>query len=61
MSLCGSTTYIIKLRALIFGSVMYLIWGDLQERDCVSVHNILLVINFLKILHFPIYIFQEMT
>ena len=41
----------VKLRALIFGSVMYLYWGYLQERNCVSVHDILKIMNFLKKLY----------
>ena len=41
ISLYGSPVYIVKLRAFIFGSVMHLYWGYLQERNYVSVNNIL--------------------
>ena len=38
--------YIVKFRDLIFGSVMYLIWGYLEPRNCLSGLHSLKVMNF---------------
>ena len=45
----------IKLRAFIFGTVMYLYWGYPQGRNYISINNILKVMNFLKNSHFTLF------
>ena len=44
--LCGSPDNIVKLRAFIFGSVMYLYWGYMHRRNYLDLGNILKIINF---------------
>ena len=43
---CGSSVYIFKLRAFIFGSVMHLYWGYIQERNYVTTDYIFKIRNF---------------
>ena len=45
----------VKLRVFIFGSVMYLYWGYLQDKNYASVNNILKVTNFFKKSHFALF------
>ena len=39
ISLCGSPVYMVKLRALIFGTVMHQYWGNPQGRNYASINN----------------------
>ena len=54
ISLYDSHVYMVKLRAFIFGSVMYIYWGYPQVRNYASLDNILKIMNFLKKLHFAL-------
>ena len=45
----------VKLTAFIFGTVMHLYWGCLQERNYASINNIHKIMNFLKISHFALF------
>ena len=52
-SLCYTLDNIVKLRAFIFGSVMYLYWGYMVKRNYVDLDNIL-KINTLQFFHINI-------
>ena len=45
----------VKLRALIFGTVRHQYWGYLQGRNYASVNNILKVMDFFKNSHFALF------
>ena len=45
----------VKLRAFIFGTVMYLYWGYPQGGNYTSINNILKVMNFFKNSHFTLF------